>query len=365
MKITVDFSALDKITKKLYSGDVDFSAESYYKFEPLDFELAKGIELDINQITVEHNLLTLNGRQILLYIKDHSGKLDDTVHNPEAGNRFHVSHCEALERMKLSNRYQRYVATNQLSGVFNITDDSGVSSSSSAECQLMACKYCLKKVNYKNVRDYQAVPRDIWHGFSIVNFFSLYSSCFLYMPQAWAENQKYGYSDDWKLVSERTRSAANYICKDCGVDLSKHKSLCHVHHVNGVKSDNSPANLEVLCIDCHRRKPLHQGMFVRHKDMQAITSLRRSSNMLVAVDGWDDVWSLCDPAVHGDLGILKSRGFKPPVIGFELTNDRYEVIAELEAAWPEQKKAIVIDKVNVPGWQLFQVGDVCAGRFNV
>jgi hypothetical protein len=41
------------------------------------------------------------------------------------------------------------------------------------------------------------------------------------------------------------------------------------------------------------------------------------------------------------------------------------VIAELEAAWPEQKKAIVIDKVNLPGWQLFQVGDVCAGRFNV
>jgi hypothetical protein len=33
-----------------------------------------------------------------------------------------------------------------------------------------------------------------------------------------------------------------------------------VHHINGLKSDDSPENLRVLCIGCHAEQPSHGHM---------------------------------------------------------------------------------------------------------
>jgi hypothetical protein len=38
------------------------------------------------------------------------------------------------------------------------------------------------------------------------------------------------------------------------------KDLLHVHHINGVKSDNSEMNLRVLCQYCHGEQPNHEHM---------------------------------------------------------------------------------------------------------
>ena len=47
---------------------------------------------------------------------------------------------------------------------------------------------------------------------------------------------------------------------------------------------------------------------------------------------------------------------QPPEIGFELTNDMDEVIAEFEAAWPERRLAIAIgDPPNIANWQVLSL----------
>ena len=37
----------------------------------------------------------------------------------------------------------------------------------------------------------------------------------------------------------------------------KHQKYCHTHHVDGDKSNNSSSNLQVLCIGCHAKQPVH------------------------------------------------------------------------------------------------------------
>lgn len=360
MRIKVDFSELQQLANRINPSRVDFSLFSEYaSFTPLDIQLEEGLEIDLDAIDVVGNLLSYNGRQVLLYIKDHSNKMDATLANPAKGNRFHVAHCRTLEDMRQRNRFQRYVATNKLNGLFTIEDP--FSFRRIADTELCVCMNCLSKLNY----DGSAFDNDkrlkVFRNFSISQFFSRYSSCFLYMPKAWRDDQTVGYSDDWREVSDRLRAKAEYTCEDCGVCLRDHRSLCHVHHINGVKSDNAPGNLQVLCKDCHRRKPNHFGIFVSHREMQIITELRRKGG-LTADSSWEEVFQLADPAVAGDLEAIRVRQrLSAPVVGYEVLDARGAVIAELEAAWPEKKMAIVVKDVEIPGWRIYRVGDICGG----
>jgi hypothetical protein len=94
-------------------------------------------------------------------------------------------------------------------------------------------------------------------------------------------------------------------------------------HVNSV---NPPENLQVLCKDCRRRQPHHEGIFVSHSEMQIITELRRKDGKLEGCD-WTEAFSLSDPAVHGDLHMLRSEGYATPVIGHEVHGPGGDVIA--------------------------------------
>ena len=49
----------------------------------------------------------------------------------------------------------------------------------------------------------------------------------------------------------------------------------------------------------------------------------------------------------------------PPEVGYEVTNDQGAVIAEFEVAWPEKKMAIVIGDEDVPGWNIYRLGELC------
>ncbi|MOA18317.1 hypothetical protein D3C78_1386270 [compost metagenome] len=180
------------------------------------------------------------------------------------------------------------------------------------------------------------------------------------MPKAWNEDASLGYTSDWADISKATREQAGYVCSDCGVDLSSHRHLCHTHHINRVKTDNRPENLQVLCMDCHRRQPHHDGIFVSHTAMQIITELRRKAGKLGG-GSWKEALELADPAVHGDLDLLRRKHYPAPVIGHEVQGEGGEVIAEIEAAWPELRQGIAIDNLQVPGWHIWRVGDICAG----
>jgi hypothetical protein len=59
---------------------------------------------------------------------------------------------------------------------------------------------------------------------------------------------------------------------------------------------------------------------------------------------------------------ILEENIKIPEIGFELSNDRFEVIAELEFAWPDEKIGIYIEEplTKPEGWNLYSIEEVQA-----
>lgn len=357
MKISFDFSELGLMASQMGSG-VEFKLVSNFKFEPIDLELKDGLEIEIGKVDSLGGLLSIKGRQVVLYIKDHTQKFEETLSNPQRGYKFHIAHCYALESMKRKNRFARYHVTNGLGNGFQIA--SSKHPGQEPEVNLWVCQYCLSLLNYKSSRESSQKRKQNAKEFDRKEFFATYSSVFRYMPSAFAD-APVGYSDDWEAVSRQLRRQSNYTCESCRVELGSHKHLCHVHHINGVKSDNAPQNLQVLCADCHRKQ--HGGaLYVSHVNMATITRLRKEQNTSPIGD-WSDVYELADPAVIGELILLENEGYNPPEIGYDVADLHGEVVFSLEAAWPDRKIGVAVCLPENPlpaldGWQLYQFGDL-------
>ncbi|OYQ81825.1 hypothetical protein B9T19_03955 [Ignatzschineria sp. F8392] len=348
MKIVVDFSQLKKLANIIGKQDVNFTLESVDTlFEPIDIDLGEGISISANEVEVTGGLLSYKGRQILLYIKDHSyGNIyERALIDGKNGNKFHVANCKTLEQMMSRKRYQRYIATANLSGSFTI----GANGKPDAQARLYVCQNCLTLLNYQQSRLDSAKKKSVAENFSLTEFFATYSSFFKFMPH-YNEKVKVGYSDDWPQISKTIRELHRYTCQKCKVNLFEKKNLCHVHHINGVKSDNSVNNLEVLCADCHRRE--HDGLlYVKHSDMKTITRLRKEQGIISSNLSWDQVLKFADPALIGELGILRKNGMEAPTLGIE-EDGKY-----LDIAWPNKKRAIALEQVNLSQWHVDQPGD--------
>jgi 5-methylcytosine-specific restriction endonuclease McrA len=63
-----------------------------------------------------------------------------------------------------------------------------------------------------------------------------------------------GYPPNWNEIATAVKDAAGWCCEHCHAkhDPTTGYTLT-VHHLNGIKSDCSPANLVALCQRCHLR----------------------------------------------------------------------------------------------------------------
>ena len=140
--------------------------------------------------------------------------------------------------------------------------------------RLSVCKNCLRMLNY---RDYERNRRRVFREFEWSEFFDIYRPHFERLPTRRAGVFDGGYTPDWDSVSRRYKRARDFKCDQCRVDLSQlsHHRLLHVHHINGVKTNNDWSNLRALCAICHGDQPGHVHMHVSTEDRALIASIRR------------------------------------------------------------------------------------------
>lgn len=362
MRLNVDFIALEEITQRYRSERIfrlsDGVREEMPEWDPIDVGLQKGIELPLDEIEVMDGLLSYKGRQVILYIKDHGKGIQSALEDMSKRRKFHVAECITLEDMRLKNRFERYVATQNVSGVFTISGvDPVLRHEVAGDVCLQVCINCLKAINYKAfLLSGREVKDSVRNNFSLLEFFETYSTLFKRLPAGLSDNPGSSvYTSDWPDVSRAVRDAAGGACEDCGVVLGMGSSLLHVHHINGVKNDNRRANLQCLCKDCHRKQPNHGHMFMTGEEMRLINRLRREQGKLVP--GWESILRRSDLAMMPVLEMARHKGWGAPELSYSPANTTQSK-SVLDAAWPERRVGIgsSADRRAVAGWDIKSPG---------
>ncbi|WP_330959327.1 HNH endonuclease [Photobacterium sp. 53610] len=359
MKLSVDLSSLWARVHQMGAEVTDFDIGTVWQDGDIEFddELESGVDVDIEDLTSEEGILSVKGRQVILFIPDHGFKVEKALLDGSEGNKFHVADCTKLDEMRRKNSFEeRYKITNNFSGEFPIYGHCANKQFLEGTAGLNVCKLCLNHLNYQGSANATVSERnEIVNQFDIEEFFSTYSSLFRKLPKQYASLAKKGYSEDWESVSADIRKKSNYVCQYCSVDLKEAKRLLHVHHRNREKSDNSPQNLIALCADCHRKEPFHGHMFIKHEDMLTINRLRGEQNVYANCD-WNTVKKKADLSLHGVLNHCEKKGYKAPEVGYLLNvADRTSPLL-LELAWLQRKFGIVLsDPVEVAGWTILSL----------
>lgn len=353
MKLRWDFSTLHAAMHALGAAEVPFALKRSTSIEAIEAQLIKGIEIRLEDLRSTAGLLTFEGRQVLLYIPDQAGNIAAVLAGErEKGKRFHIADCETLDKMRRQQRFERYIATTDVSGLFSVHGEDFYEGSKEGRAPLHVCINCLKLLNYKQARV------SGWHGkvrdtFKLDEFFDTYASCFSQLPsRTIADAASSSYSADWATISEQVRADYNWTCNACLVNLSSHRNLLHVHHIDGVKSNNNRKNLKVLCAACHRMQPLHERMHVSLANMKTINALRVEQG-IVARD-WKSAMACADPALHGIIGILQRKSWEAPQLEHKLPG----MTLALEVAWPERGYAITLSALSDSpprGWTVHSV----------
>lgn len=215
------------------------------------------VEIDLDELEFVGETFEYKGKKVIVYIRDQYEKFYDK------GYKFHVSPlCRTIQNSFERKRNSRFVVSTRTDGRFkiNLMNDDIVVKKDLIE-ELNVCKNCLTAINYKS---YTFNKVEVYKSFKLQEYFDLVRPNTIDATRFKDEKNSplNVYNSNFKRISKELREAKGYICNKCNVNLSneKHKHFAHVHHINGSKSDDSPSNLEVLCIECHSNKPNHERM---------------------------------------------------------------------------------------------------------
>jgi hypothetical protein len=221
----------------------------------------EGIDVIWNELLVLQNgTFVFKGARVLLYIRD-VHVLGDKHSEP----RYHLTTCNTIEAMHAANRFTRYVVAQQPDGVFNVNLISRGGTSSERR-RLSVCQHCLTKLAIDGFGYYmrgEARKRAVAQ-FTPEKFFALYpQSPHTKFPVYDADGAPLNdYTKDFPHVSRSLRERVGWKCQGCRRVFSERsvQRFLQVHHRNSGRWDNSPENLEVLCVGCHAEAPAHSHM---------------------------------------------------------------------------------------------------------
>lgn len=356
MKLHWNFAILHEARRALGAAEVAFTLKRTTSIEAIEAQLIKGIEIRLEDLRSTAGLLTYEGRQVLLYIPDQGNNIAAVLAGERAkGKRFHIADCETLDMMRRQRRFERYIATTDVSGLFSVHGEDLYIGAKEGSAPLHVCINCLKFLNYKQAR-VNGGHNKVRDTFKLDEFFDTYASCFTQLPsRTTIDAASSSYSSNWAKVSEQLRIDRAWTCESCRVNLSSHRHLLHVHHIDGVKNHNTPSNLTALCAGCHRMQPLHQRMYVSLAHMKTINILRVEQGVFTR--DWKLAMSYADPALHGVLGILQKKAWDAPQLEHKLPG----LNNTLEAAWPERRYAIALSSIDSsppPSWTIHTLQEV-------
>ena len=243
-----------------------------------------GLEVAIEDVALdETGLFVYEGQRVLIYIKDTFQAADTLLNDPEKSKRFHFRDCQVIQNMKSARRFQRYVAIAREDGLFPVFSLEEDGTQEAFEAPLRVCKVCLKELNFQDYASQRiGSKKRIWNAFDIPNFFATYPSTIGTLPDDQGSHvTPDAYVDGWSAISLQARADADWTCQGCFVDLAAERHLLHVHHINGVRADNSVANLCVLCLLCHRKEPQHHSMYVEPAGLKLIRDIRKEQGIEV------------------------------------------------------------------------------------
>jgi hypothetical protein len=217
-----------------------------------------GLDISVDELVIlPDGTLAYKNSRVILYIRD-----VNVYGNQQIQPRFHLSNCTTLQQMRQRKRFDRYVVSTRTDGCFNINIIDG-NRTRMELYDLSVCQNCLNLLSFDGfmMRWSQQERIDFVKRFKIDRFFDKYpKSLHIQPPNYNSDNAPLNtYSEDFKTISQNVRNASGWYCQRCGVNLSAptNRKWLHVHHINGLKHDNSSVNLEAICIGCHAEKPNH------------------------------------------------------------------------------------------------------------
>jgi len=250
-------SLRDKMGAELIQWD---SSSNWNSFDPFGFRSAlreKGeVDIPFSEINISKDgTLELYGQKILVYIRDQRYSYDLEY-------KFHIANCSTLIDAQRNQKYDKYVASVNVNGKFKVNLIHGNSwVEKDKEVKLNVCKNCLTALDYKGYRQNYGIKQAIYNSFSIDDFFQIYKKQTLKKPKHTNITAPINnYTPDFNTIANDLKSNKKYTCENCHKVFSQDKKFLHVHHIDGIKSNNSIRNLKVVCIGCHADEPGHGHM---------------------------------------------------------------------------------------------------------